>query len=97
MRWIPGKNGTLEALAVGSINGKERREIVATMHPDGKPEFAGTQVANQIANEAMGSDAGTALPVQSGAENGAENGAESQPISNGMVEDFLKAKYSSAT
>ncbi|MCJ1315975.1 hypothetical protein MMC15_001295 [Xylographa vitiligo] len=97
MRWIPGKNGTLEALAVGSINGKERREIVATMHPDGKPEFAGTQVANQIANEAMGSDAGTALPVQSGAENGVENGAESQPISNGMVEDFLKAKYSSAT
>ncbi|MCJ1437223.1 hypothetical protein MMC27_006609 [Xylographa pallens] len=101
MSWIPGKDGTLEALAVGSINGKERREVVATLHPDGKPEFAGTQVANRIANEAVGSEAGNALPVQNGAENGpgngAGNGAGSQTITNGAVEDFLKAKYSSAT
>ncbi|MCJ1382047.1 hypothetical protein MMC17_005159 [Xylographa soralifera] len=101
LRWIPGKDGTLEALAVGSIDGKERREVVATMHPDGKPEFAGTQAANQIANEALGVEAGSALPVQSeaanGAENGTGNGAGSQPISKGVVEDFLKAKYSSAT
>ncbi|MCJ1401819.1 hypothetical protein MMC11_005036 [Xylographa trunciseda] len=93
MRWIPGKDGTLEALAVGSIDGQERREVVATMHPDGKPEFAGTQVSNQIVNKALGIEAESAPPVQ----NGAENGAESQPISNGVVEDFLKAKYSSAT
>ena len=94
MRWVPGPDGTLEALAVGSIDGRERRERVATLHPDGKPEFAGTQVANQIANEAMGAEeAGTAAPVGSGAE----KGAESLPISNGVVEDFLKAKYSSAT
>ncbi|MCJ1394477.1 hypothetical protein MMC18_007355 [Xylographa bjoerkii] len=93
MCWIPGKDGTLEALAVGSIDGKERREVVATMHPDGKPEFAGTQVANQIVNKALGVEEGNAPPVQSGPE----SGAESQSITNGQVEDFLKAKYSSAT
>ncbi|MCJ1285428.1 hypothetical protein MMC26_004768 [Xylographa opegraphella] len=96
MRWVPGKDGTLEALAVGSINGKERREVVATMHPDGKPEFAGTQAANQIVNEALGLDAGAAPARQGGPESGAGNGAGSQPIPNGVVEDFLKAKYSSA-
>ena len=89
MRWIPGKDGTLEALAVGSIDGRERREVVATMHPDGKPEFAGTQVANQIADEVQGATNGEPLPAQGGP-------AEAQ-ITNGQVEDFLKAKYSSAT
>ena len=40
MRWVPGKDGTLIAMAVGSINGKERREMVATLHPDGKEDLS---------------------------------------------------------
>ena len=35
MRWIPAEDGTLKAMAVGSVNGKERREFVATLFPDG--------------------------------------------------------------
>ena len=35
MRWIPAENGTLKAMAVGSVAGKERRELVATLFPDG--------------------------------------------------------------
>ena len=33
MKWVPGEKGTLLAMAVGSIDGKERREVVATLTP----------------------------------------------------------------
>ena len=33
MKWVPAENGTLVGMAVGSVDGKERREIVATLHP----------------------------------------------------------------
>lgn len=36
VKWIPQKDGTLLAMAVGSVDGKERREVIATFHPDGK-------------------------------------------------------------
>jgi len=36
VQWIPQKDGTILAMAVGSVDGKERREVVATFHPDGK-------------------------------------------------------------
>ena len=36
VKWIPQKDGTMLAMAVGSVNGKERREVVATLYPDGK-------------------------------------------------------------
>ena len=52
LRWIPGKDGTLVALAVGSKGGKDRREVVATLHPDGKADFAQTQ-ASAAMNEGM--------------------------------------------
>jgi hypothetical protein len=32
VRWVDGDNGDLQALGVGSIDGKPRREIVATLH-----------------------------------------------------------------
>lgn len=35
MKWVPGENGTMVAIAVGSTAGKERREVVATFHPEG--------------------------------------------------------------
>ena len=34
MKWVPAENGTLVGMAVGSVDGKERREIVATLHPE---------------------------------------------------------------
>ena len=34
MKWVPAENGTLVGMAVGSVEGKERREIVATLHPE---------------------------------------------------------------
>ena len=33
IKWVPGEDGTMIAMAVGSVGGKERREIVATLHP----------------------------------------------------------------
>jgi len=36
VKWIPQKDGTLLAMAVGSVDGKERREVIATFHPDGR-------------------------------------------------------------
>lgn len=32
VRWVDGENGDLQALGVGSVDGKPRREIVATLH-----------------------------------------------------------------
>ncbi len=40
MRWIKQDDGNWEIMAVGSVDGKERREIVATFHPDKLPETA---------------------------------------------------------
>ena len=33
IKWVPGEEGTLIAMAVGSVGGKQRREIIATLHP----------------------------------------------------------------
>ena len=36
VKWIPQKDCTLLAMAVGSVDGVKRREVVATFYPDGK-------------------------------------------------------------
>lgn len=36
VKWVPQNDGTLVAMAVGSVDGKARREMVATFYPDGK-------------------------------------------------------------
>ena len=38
MKWEPGEDGTLVAIAVGSVKGKERREVVATLNPNDKEQ-----------------------------------------------------------
>jgi hypothetical protein len=34
VRWVPKDDGTWSLMAVGSENGKERRQVIATFHPD---------------------------------------------------------------
>ncbi|MCJ1310745.1 hypothetical protein MMC25_004411 [Agyrium rufum] len=36
LKWVPADNGTYVGMAVGSVDGKLRREIVATLHPMSK-------------------------------------------------------------
>jgi len=67
VKWITQKDGTMQAMAVGSVQGKERREIVATLHPDGIPgnekEEATLQPPAPISDTRQSSQA---LPAASG-------------------------------
>ena len=51
MKWVPGKNGTLVALAVGSSGGVERRDIVATLHPNSDDKRAALEQLEKLSLE----------------------------------------------
>ncbi|MCJ1473634.1 hypothetical protein MMC13_002285 [Lambiella insularis] len=83
MKWVLGKDGTLVAIAVGSMNGKERREVVATLHPDGKPVLAQIGTAATLGATANGRSAAVSVEEQ-----------KTQPTDE-EVEAFLRDKTSS--
>lgn len=53
LRWTTGENGTMVITAVGSIDGKLRREKVATFYPEGKVPFGSCRKTKSQAQEAM--------------------------------------------
>jgi hypothetical protein len=49
MRWVTKDDGNWDIMAVGSVDGQERREMVATFHPDGhSPKAAASGRVSQI-------------------------------------------------
>ena len=51
IKWVPGQNGTLVAMAVGSSAGVERREIVATLHPNSDDKKAAYEQLGRLSVE----------------------------------------------
>ena len=84
VKWIDGQDGDLVAVGVGSINGKERREKVATLHayaaqnafsPPGTP---GVQLKADFLGPEYQSLQNTAVQHLS-----VQDPAESPPVANG--------------
>ena len=65
VEWITQKDGTMLAMAVGSINGKERREVIATLYPDGK---ANAPQAQQLAKAQSPAEGRPPIEAQKPAE-----------------------------
>jgi hypothetical protein len=81
MKWIPGENGTMTVIAVGSVDGKERREKVATFYPDGKE---GTIVGETTDSSVGGTPADT-VTVQAQPQ----SIPRSNSLTNGAIETKL--------
>ena len=82
VRWVPGEvPGTMQAMAVGSIDGKERREIIAKLvqRLPGEETPAESVTRTPTATEKQDHQNNLDL-VQS-------NGIENMPLANGQVSE----------